>query len=95
MAAVAQAHYPWLPVKWLVQDRYESTRYVANYQGPVLVVRAGRDQVIPAVHTDRLIAAFATPPQVLDLPEADHGTVAADPAYGRALSGFVATAGAR
>ena len=93
MAAVAQTHYPWLPVKWLVQDRYESTRYVAKYAGPVLVVRAGRDQVIPAAHTDRLIAAFATPPRVLDLPAADHGTVAADPAYGRALASFVAAAG--
>ena len=89
MAAVAHAHYPWLPVKWLVQDRYESTRYVAKYDGPALVVRAGHDQVIPAVHTDRLVAAFARPPRVLDLPEADHGNVAADPAYGRTLAGFV------
>lgn len=95
MAAVAQAHYPWLPVKWLVQDRYESTRYVAAYKGPVLVVRAGNDQVIPAAHTDRLIAAFATPPRVLDLPDADHGTVAADPAYGRTLAQFVSAAGER
>jgi len=93
MASVAQAHYPWLPVRWLVQDRYESTRYVAAYRGPVLVVRAGNDEVIPAEHTDRLIAAFATPPRVLELPEADHGTVAADPAYGRALARFVSGTG--
>jgi len=76
-----------------VQDRYESTRYVAAYKGPVLVVRAGNDDVIPAEHTDRLIAAFATPPRVLELPAADHGTVAADPAYGRALARFVSGTG--
>ena len=42
-----------------------------------------------------MIAAFATPPRVLDLPDADHGTVAADPAYGRTLAQFVSAAGER
>ena len=91
MADVAQAHYPWLPVRWLVQDRYESTRYVAKYAGPTLVVRAGKDQVIPAASTDRLIAALPKPPQVVDLPDADHNTIGADSTYGRALSAFAAT----
>lgn len=95
MVAVAQAHYRWLPVGRLLQDRYESTRYVARYTGPALVVRAGRDEVIPAANTERLIDAFPAPPRVLALPESGHDNVASDPAYGRALAEFVAAAGNR
>ena len=91
MADVAQAHYPWLPVHWLVQERYESTRYLAKYAGPILVIRAGKDQVIPAANTARLIAALPKPPQIVDLPDADHNTIGADSAYGKALSAFAAT----
>ena len=58
LADVGQAHYRWLPVRWLVKDRYESARYLAKYHGPVLVIRAGRDQVIPAASTHRLIASL-------------------------------------
>lgn len=91
MADVAQAHYPWLPVRWLVQDRYESKRYLAKYTGPILVIRAGKDQVIPAANTDRLIAALPKTPQIVELPNADHNTIGADSAYGRALSTFATT----
>jgi uncharacterized protein len=89
MANVAQSHYPWLPARWLVSDRYESTRYLANYRGPLLVVRAGRDAVVPAESTDRLIASLPRPPRLLDLPKADHASVVTDPAYGAALADFV------
>jgi len=90
MTSVAQSHYPWLPLRWLMQDRYESTRYLSNYAGPVLVIRASKDEVIPAASTDRLIASMAKPPQVVDLPEATHNSVDQDPGFGRALSAFVA-----
>ena len=58
MANVAQAHYPWLPVRWLLQDKYDQAAYLRRYQGPLLVVRAGRDDVVPPVSTDRLIASL-------------------------------------
>lgn len=95
MADVAQAHYPWLPVRWLVQDRYESTRHLAKYNGPVLVIRAGKDQVVPPANTDRLIASLSRQPQVIDLPGADHNSIGVDPAYGEALTAFVAAQGPR
>lgn len=89
LANVVQTHYPWLPVRKLLKDRYESTRYLARYHEPVLVIRAGRDEVIPAANTDRLIASLAKPPQVIALPAADHNTIGDDPAYGAALIGFL------
>jgi uncharacterized protein len=87
--SLALAYYPWLPVSWIMKDRYESTAYIHDYCGPTLVIRAGRDDVIPAANTSRLIAAFPTPPEVLDLPEATHNTVSEFPEYSETLSGFL------
>lgn len=89
LANVAQAHYRWFPLRRLLKDHYESTRYLARYHGRVLVIRAGRDEVIPAASTDRLVSSLARPPRVVDLPAASHNTVDDDPAYGAALSAFL------
>lgn len=89
MAEVAQSHYRWLPVRWLLRDRYDSVRHLRDYTGPVLVVRARRDEVIPVPRTDRLIASLRNPPQVVDLADADHNGLDADEAYGRALAEFL------
>ena len=87
LAAVAQAHYPWLPVRWLLRERYDSVAALAGYRGPVLVVRAGRDEVVPSANTDRLVAALPRPPQVVAMPQAGHNTLD-EAAYGRALGRF-------
>ncbi len=68
MAEVAGSHYPVLPVRWLLSDKYDSATHLAGYSAPVLVIRAGRDEVIPAASTDRFIDALGAPPQVVVLP---------------------------
>lgn len=87
LAGVAQAHYPWLPVRWLLRERYDSVRHLAGYRGPVLVVRAGRDEVVPAPNTNRLVASLSPTPRVVAMPEAGHNTLDEE-AYGRALATF-------
>jgi len=89
MAGVASAHYPWLPVRWLLTDSYESTRHLAGYHGPVLVIRAGRDTVIPAANTDRLVRSLPIAPTLALLPTADHNTLDSDAGYREALVGFL------
>lgn len=91
IADVGQAHYRWLPVQWMARDRFDSVRHLAEYRGPLLVVRAGRDSVIPAANTQRLIDSLSQPPQLLDVPTADHGNVILDPLYARGLSRFFAS----
>ncbi|MBW8368984.1 MAG: lysophospholipase [Arenimonas sp.] len=71
---VAQGHYPWLPVRWLATERFETQRHLAGYDKPVLVVRAGRDQVVPPERADRLAAALPGS-RVHDVPEASHDSV--------------------
>ncbi len=89
LAEIGQAHYSWLPVRWLSTQRYESVTYLAGYKRPVLVVRADRDEVIPAESTERLIASLPAPPQVITLADAGHNGLNDLPAYGQALSAFL------
>jgi pimeloyl-ACP methyl ester carboxylesterase len=85
---VGKQHYPWLPIDLISQDRYDSVAHLAHYQGPLLVVRAGHDEVVPPANTQRLITSLTRPVQVLEIPKADHSNVGADPAFARTLKGF-------
>jgi uncharacterized protein len=89
IADTAQAHFAWLPARLLVKDRYDSVAHLASYHGPVLVVRAGQDDVIPARNSARLIASLTPAPTVVDLPEAGHNTLDEYPQYGEALAAFM------
>ncbi len=89
LANVAGAHYPWLPVRWLLRDAYPSHQSLADYRRPVLVIRAGRDEVIPAANTDALIRALPVVPEVVTIAEADHNDIGGFPAFGDALEGFM------
>lgn len=72
LVEVAARHYPWLPVHWLMRERYPSVDYLAGYERPLLLIRARRDEVIPTASTDRLLAALPRSTQVLDLPTDGH-----------------------
>lgn len=48
LASVARHHYRWLPVDLLLRDRYDSGANLASYRGPVSVVVAADDEVVPA-----------------------------------------------
>lgn len=88
LAEVGQAHYPWLPVRWLASERYPSATWLAGYRRPVLVLRAGRDNVVPPRNTDRLLEALPQA-RVVDFPEAGHNDLSEDPRYAEALAGFM------
>ena len=86
---VAQAHYRLFPIDLLATERYESSRYIATYRGPILVLRAGRDEIVPQESTDRLLAAVRVKPVVKAFPFAGHNTISDDEAYAQALTDFM------
>ena len=90
MAAVGQAHFRWLPVRWLLRDRFESAKALRDFERPVLILRAADDEVIPVHNTDRLVAALPRPPKVVVIEDAGHNDLSLAPAYGQALSEFFA-----
>ncbi len=89
LAALAQSLYPLLPVRWLIHDRYESTRYLANFHGELLIVRAGNDRIVTPASTDRLIASLGRKVPVLTLDRAGHNDIDDDTRYRRTLIDFL------
>jgi uncharacterized protein len=69
---VGAVHYPWLPVRRLLLDRYPSMERVASLRVPVLVIAGDRDDIVPASLSKRLYDAAAEPKQWLLVPGAGH-----------------------
>jgi len=44
---VARNAYPFLPVRWLLTDRYDSSVKIQNIHCPVMVIHGDRDSIIP------------------------------------------------
>ncbi|MBB5876237.1 alpha/beta fold hydrolase [Xanthomonas sp. 3498] len=89
LVSAAQAHYPWVPVRWLLRDRYDSATALRGYRGPLLVLRAGHDQVVPPASTDALLKALPQRPTVVAFAQADHNDISDDPGYVQALQAFL------
>lgn len=53
----AASKYPWLPVSWIMRNRYDSVARLADYSGPLLVSHGERDRVVPFSHAKQLIEA--------------------------------------
>lgn len=69
---IGRHHYPLLPVRLLLRDRFASIDRAPRIECPVLVIAGGRDTVVPIEYTRRLYAAMAAPKQLVELPDADH-----------------------
>jgi uncharacterized protein len=73
LAGPAQQRFPWLPVRLLLADRFESGRYLRQYHGPVGVLVGGADQVVPETNGYRLYNSYSGPKQLWRFPQDDHG----------------------
>jgi len=58
LAAVGSEHYPLLPVRWLLRDRYPVAEQVARIEVPTTVVLGTADTVVPPAQS-RAVAAAA------------------------------------
>lgn len=74
MTDVGANHYPWLPVAWLLRDRWDSMAGVRTFTGPVAVLIAGRDEVVGA-DQGRHLAAACPHAKVWELPKAGHNGI--------------------
>jgi len=92
--ALAAARFPYLPVAWLLRDRYESSRHAARVTAPTLIVAAENDEVIPRASTERLLAHFRPGIATLKvIRNARHNDVSDQPDYGPILGGSTAASG--
>lgn len=89
LAAVAQRYYPYLPVRWLLRHRFDSIALAPRLDTPLLCLIAGRDDVIPPVHAERLYEAWHGPKRKLVLAGALHNDTDAAPEFWPAIRRFV------
>ena len=51
--------YPWIPVRWLALDTYDSGRFAPRISMPTTIVLAENDEAIPRASTEKLLGRFA------------------------------------
>lgn len=76
LADVAAVHYPWLPARRLLLDRYPSIDRIASVSAPLLVIAGDRDDIVPESLSRRLYDAAAEPKRYLVVPGAGHNDAA-------------------
>ena len=75
LSVVASHHYPWLPVRLLLLDRFRNDEHLVGFDGPVAFVVAGRDAVVPSRFARKLYESFHGPKLWRLQEQADHNSV--------------------
>ena len=87
---IAQRQLSFVPVSWLLKDRFDSLASAPLVRAPVLVLLAELDRVIPREHSERLVAAFAPgQAEVRTIAATNHDSISAVPEYARSLAAFL------
>jgi len=69
---VGHYHYPFLPVRLLLRDRFSAIDQIRRIRVPLLIIAGGRDRIVPVDNTRRLYEAALAPKTLVILPDADH-----------------------
>lgn len=70
LAAVGSHHYPWLPVKMLLQDKYPLVERVSGVDVPTVVLLGTADSVVPPAQSREV--ATAARARLIEISGADH-----------------------
>lgn len=90
LVSVGRDALPWLPVSWLLKDRFESVKYAPRVSCRTRVLIAGQDDVVGPAHARRLVEAF-TPgvASAVEAPGAGHNTIQLWPKYEATIGEFM------
>jgi len=72
LAAVGSVHYPFLPVRALLSDRYPVAEQLADVHVPTTVVYGSRDSIVPPAQSRAVAGAAAQLHRVVEVRGADH-----------------------
>ncbi len=80
---VAAHYYPWLPVRLVMQTRFDSAAKIPSYHGPLFQSHGDRDSIIPLRFAKRLFDAANEPKQFLLVEGGDHNDLRPPQYYDR------------
>jgi len=72
MEKAAKIYYPYLPVKLLLKDKYNSEKKINNIITPILIMHGKRDNIVPFYMGKRLFEIANKPKKFLQVEEDDH-----------------------
>ena len=72
LADVGAHHYPWLPVRALLRDRFPVVKHLATSDVPVTVIYGDRDSVVPTVLSARVADQARSLTERVVIAGADH-----------------------
>ena len=75
LVEVGQTHYPFLPVRFLLQDRFAAIGDIQRVTCPVLVLAGDQDRIIPLGLSRRLYEAATSTKELVILAGADHNDI--------------------
>lgn len=86
---VGRKKYWYMPVGWLLQDKFESWRKVDKITASTIVFTAVGDDVIPNERTENLLHYFKqTKPRVIAIEDTTHGLVMNHPRFAVRIQDF-------
>jgi len=69
---VGQHLHPWLPVRWLMRNRFDNLGKIGGITSPVFIVHGTADSLVPFEQGQRLFAAANEPKQFMQVNGGDH-----------------------
>ena len=85
---IAGLQFPFVPVRWLLLDKFESWRYAPLVTAPTVIVAAEHDELIPRASTELLKTRFQSGVASLAVVAgADHNSISGYAEYMRLLRG--------
>jgi fermentation-respiration switch protein FrsA (DUF1100 family) len=76
LASVGRVHYPFLPVRTLLRDRYPLADQLAGVKVPTTVVYGSCDSIVPPEQSRAVAAVAAGETRVVEVAGADHNDLA-------------------
>jgi pimeloyl-ACP methyl ester carboxylesterase len=87
--AIAKEHYPYFPVAMLLRHPFPSDAFAKRISVPVLILAADQDQVVPAVHAQRLFDVWGGAKSIHVLSGVGHNNIDEHPDYYRMVNEFL------
>ena len=72
MEKAAKIYYPYLPVKFLLKDKYDSEKKIKNIKTPILIMHGKKDNIVPFHMGKKLFETANKPKKFLQIEEDDH-----------------------
>jgi len=87
--------FPFLPVRLVIRNRYDTLGKIGSVQSPVLILHSREDEYFPYRHAERLAGAAREVTMVELRGGHNDAFLVTEPTYRQALAGFFAQVSGR